>query len=256
MSGWDTYTNRMSVHGSTKRAASMKREARMIVNKLPDNMSYQEAIVDDVERTVAIIDSDNLNEKKIISLPGEDIRHGAYVDWMDNHWLITEKDANTTLYTRAKMLQCNYLLKWVDENDVIHEQWSVVEDGTKYLTGEYEDRHFVVTRGDSRIAITIAKNEHTAKLNRENRFLVDDPDSGLLLAYQLTKPFKLSGIYNGDGVYKFVLQEVTGTKDDNQELGIADYYKHFPLNTVINPNEVLTPETLPISEETGKKVWL
>jgi hypothetical protein len=85
---------------------------------------------------------------------------------------------------------------------------------------------------------------------------VDDPDSGFLLAYQLTKPLKISGIYNGNGIYKFVLQEVTGTKDDNQELRIADYYKHFPHNTVVNPDAIHTPDTLPVSDETGKKVWL
>ena len=133
MSGWDTYASRMGVHGSTKREASKKRESRMIMNKLPDNMSYQNAIVDDVERNVAVINSDNLNEKMIMSLPGEDIRHGSYVEWMNEHWLVTERDANTTLYARAKMIQCNYLLKWVDDSDVIHEQWCIVEDGTKLM---------------------------------------------------------------------------------------------------------------------------
>lgn len=96
------------------------------------------------------------------------------------------------------------------------------------LTGEYEDRNFVVTRGDSRIAITIARNKDTAKLGRQNRFLIDDPESAHMLAYALTKPLKFSSVYGENGVYKFVLQEVNTTDDDNQELGIADYWLHFP----------------------------
>ena len=72
-------------------------------------------------------------------MPGETIKHGSLVHWMDQYWLVVEKDYNTTLYTRAKLQQCNYLLRWVSEDAVIHEQWCIVEDGTKYLTGELED---------------------------------------------------------------------------------------------------------------------
>lgn len=123
------------------------------------------------------------------------------------------------------------------------------------MTGEYEDRNFVVTRGDSRISVQLAKNRFTNGLNRENRFLIDDEDSPHKLAYLLTKPFKKGAIYNGDGTFKFVLQEVTATDYDNHELGIADYYRHFPKK--IDDNI--------IAEETGKrkdeqveekKVWI
>lgn len=122
------------------------------------------------------------------------------------------------------------------------------------LTGEYEDRNFVVTRGDSRISLTIARNEHTVKFNREDRFLIDDPESDHKLAYLLTKPLKLGATFNNKGVFKFVLQEVTATEDDNHELGIADYYKHFPKASVEDGNGSTDMDD--VSEETGKKVWL
>ena len=227
---WDMYTSRIGVRGNTKRNAVERKAVHTFLSYLPDNLSYTDVTIDGKEQTVAIINSDNLNEKTILSLPGEDIRHGGLVHWMDNYWLVTERDANTTLYTRGKLLQCNFLLKWVTEDKVIHEQWCCVEDGTKYLTGEFEDRHFVVTRGDSRIAVTIARNSETAKLGRHNRFLIDDPESKTMLSYLLTKPLKLGMSYGGDGVFKFVLQEVTATGDDNFELQIADYYKYFPKN--------------------------
>lgn len=250
MGVWDTYESRISARGGTKRGAALRRETRMVGTKVKDNLSYQTVTIDDVAQEVAVINSDNLNEKTIIALPGEDIGHGSLVYWMDNYWLITERDANTTVYTRAKMMQCNYLLKWVSDDNTIHEQWCIIEDGTKYLTGEYEDRNFVVTRGDSRIAMTIARNEHTVKFDRECRFLIDDTESDHKLAYLLTKPLKLGATFNNKGVFKFVLQEVTATDDDNHELGIADYYKHFPKTTVVDGNEPTEPD------DTGKKVWL
>ena len=252
MDVWDIYQSRVDARGETKRQAVLNREVHMLQDKVKDNLSYCTVDIDGDEQNVSVINSDNLNEKKIISLPGEDLRNGALVHWMDNYWLITERDANTTVYTKCTMIQCNYLLKWVSEDGVVHEQWCIIEDGTKYLTGEFEDRNFVVTRGDSRIAMTIAKNEFTQVFDREYRFLIDDPDSPHKLAYALTKPLKLGGVFNGDGCYKFVLQEVTATADDNHELGIADYYKYFPKEEQADEEPVEDDEPT----TSGKKVWL
>ena len=132
METWDSYEERMTVRGKTRRGSSLTREQRMLRDKLRHSLSFhKDVIVDGEIQDVAIINSDNLDTKFIYSLPGEDIRHGAYVEWMENVWLVIEKDYNTEVYTKAKMQQCNYLLKWVDDDDVIHEQWCVVEDGTK-----------------------------------------------------------------------------------------------------------------------------
>lgn len=232
-----------------RRDVRLDREKHLLCSKMPNSLSYHHVVIDGVEQDVMITNTDNLDTKHIFSVPGEDLPHGGYVEWMDNHWLITERDANTEIYTKCIMLQCNYLLKWIDADDVIHEQWCIVEDGTKYLTGEYEDRNFVVTRGDSRIAVTIARNEFTSKLGRTDRFLIDDPNSLQMLSYALTKPLKLNNVFNGNGVFKFVLQEVNSTDDDNFELGIADYYKHFPKADAPTVEE-------PADGKPTRKVWL
>lgn len=249
MREWELYESRMHIKGETKRQEHLNRERRYQAKKVRDSLSYYEVEIDDEAREVAIIDTDNLNTKFIYSMPGEDIRAGGLVSWADNYWLITERDAHTEIYTRAKMIQCNYLLRWIDPDKETHEQWCIIEDGTKYLTGEYEDHDIIVTRGDSRISMTIARNEHTVKFDRTYRFLIDDPNSTHMLAYGLTKPLKLGGVFNGDGVYKFVLQEINTTDLDNQELRIADYYKYFPKET----HEVEPP---PGGDGTGRKVWL
>lgn len=256
MSAWDVYQSRMDAIGTTKREAKFRRESRYLSTKVPDNLSYFTVDIDGVSQDVAIENTDNLDEKFIYSMPGDDITHGGLVEWMDNYWLVTEKDAATELYARAKMIQCNYLLRWVDSNAVIHEQWCIIEDGTKYLTGQYEDREFFVTRGDSRLGMIIAKNEHTTKLKRGCRFLIDDEDSEMMLAYELTKPFKLGGVFNKQGVFKFVLQEVNTTEDDNQELRIADYYKQFPREDtgVVSPGLSIDPDNTKTDD--GRKVWL
>lgn len=100
------------------------------------------------------------------------------------------------------------------------------------------------------MALIISRNDETVKLGRDHRFLIDDLDSNQQIAYALTKPLKVGQVYNGKGVFGFVLQEVQTTNDDNLELGIADYYKHF------------NADSTPVADseggnasETGKKVW-
>lgn len=131
MNVWDTYSSRMTARGGSRRNSQLLREQRTLLTKLPHSLSYHHVLLDSIERDVAIIDTDNLDTKFIYALPGEDIRHGGLVEWADNHWLVTERDANTEVYTRAKMLQCNYLLRWVDDDGEIHEHWTIIEDGTK-----------------------------------------------------------------------------------------------------------------------------
>ena len=252
MSPWDLYEDRRHIQGDTRRETAYRREYGRLTDKVVNSLSFHTAIIDGAERHLSIINSDNLNQKTLLTLPGEDLDCGGLVEWMDNHWLITEKDANNELYTRAKMEQCNYLLKWIDPDEKkIIERWCIVEDGTKYLTGEYGDSQFVFLRGDSRISITIARDEYTVKMDRQDRLLVDDYDSGTVLAYRLTKPFKLSGVYNNKGIYRFVLSECTTEDTDNIELHIPDYYKYFPRVT-----DPLPEFPGHINPETGKREWL
>lgn len=80
-----------------------------------------------------------------------------------------------------------------------------------------------------------------------------------MLAYELTKPLKVGLVYNGAGVYKFVLQEVNTTAEDNQTLGIANYYRYFPREDVSEDSDVSTSDSTIDPNKTGedgKKVWL
>lgn len=112
----------------------------------------------------------------------------------------------------------------MDINGVLHNKFLNTTD----LTGEYSDAFFVATRGDSRIAVTLSKDEETLALGRDARFIIDDYNAPNPLAYRLTKPFKLGGSYDDDGVVIFVMTECNSEFDDNPVLHIADYYKYFP----------------------------
>ena len=148
MNVWDVYEDRINNSGATKREAFLKREQRTLNIKTKDSLSYQtvtvytqdnsynisseEAQKKSFMQDVTIINSDNLDEKTLITLPGEDMDCGNIIYWDGNYWIVEERDANTTIYTKTKLRQCNHLLKWVDpESKQIIEQWCYIEDGTK-----------------------------------------------------------------------------------------------------------------------------
>jgi hypothetical protein len=172
---------------------------------------------------VAIIDSSAYTTKKIYSFPGEKLPHGALVEWEDSLWLITEVDAHDEVYASGKMTRCNYYLQWLTDSGEAIGRWCVVSDGTQSMTGE--DNSDVMSIGDARVFVVVGKDEETSRLKRGKRFLIDDPDADTSLAFEITKTNKLYNLYNGRGVYRFVMSESNVTDNDNLELGIADYYK-------------------------------
>lgn len=256
MGAWDTYQSRIELHGDNRRRAQIIRQSRFLNSKMPSSLSYHTLLLDGVERQMAVINLDNFDQKTICTMPGEDLTHGGYIEWMDNHWLITEKDANNELYTKGIMKQCNYLLKWITEAGEIVERWCIVTDGTKYLTGEWGDNNFIITRGDSRISVIIARDRYTLQFNREDRFLIDDYDSKNVLAYRLTKPFKLGGSFNGSGVLNLVMQECNTEDTDNFDLHIANYYKFFPKESVCGDDLCPLDRVDTKVDNHGKKVLL
>ena len=234
MGTWDNYQAKMEANGLTRRDHYLKNEKRLIRRKMQHSLSFHHVLVEGVEQDVVITNiTGDMASKNIMALPCESLKHGGIVDFADSKWLITELDANDEVYSRGIMRRCNYVLKWIDADGNLIEKWCVVEDGTKYLIGEKTEDIMAV--GDARIAITIGKDSDTVKLKRGRRFLVDDMDSKeSVLAYQITKPNKLFNLYNGDGVFRFILNEVELTDNDNIELRIADYYNWQPYKKLDN----------------------
>lgn len=233
MDAWDAYKTRLEISGTTKRERTLNHTKSHISNKIVDSLSCHSVVISGAEQTVCILnEKEDLSIKKICALPGESLPHGGLVEFANSYWLITELDANDEVYVSGKMHRCNYLLKWLNKDGEIIERWCIVEDGTKYLIGERAED--MMSIGDARISITIGKDEDTVELKRGKRFLVDDMDSSSVLAYQITKPNKLYNVYNGNGVYRFILNEVNLTDEDNVSLRIADYYNWKPYQHLDN----------------------
>lgn len=223
MGTWESYTARLERFGRTEREKSLNQEKSYITRKMLNSISCHDVKINGHPQKVTILNErESMALKKICAFPDENLEHGGIVDFANSKWLITEIDANKELYESGKMQRCNYILKWLDEEGKIIEKWCIIEDGTKYLVGEKTED--IMSIGDARIAVTIGKDADTSKLKRGKRFLIDDLDSEQVLAYQITKPNRLYNIFDGKGVYRFIMNEVNLTDDDNVADRIADFY--------------------------------
>lgn len=231
MNAWSTYEARIGARGHTaenpKRQAMLDRAYGRIERKITATGGYNVVLSGGKEISISIKDvTGDYTTKKIFSMPGEILPHGELIEWENAMWLVTEVDAHHAIYSEGLMRRCNYYLRWIDEEANIISRWCIVEDGTKYLIGEKSSEMMAI--GDARIAVTIGKDADTNKLSRGKRFLIDDMDTEDVLAYQITKPNKLFNVYDGHGVFRFIMNEVNLTDDDNVEARIADYYSWKP----------------------------
>lgn len=203
------YQNRMLGRGDTKRERTRRKAKRDLLRLMPNMLSYHTVEIDGIEQDVSILSSDDLYEKKIHTLPGETLTCGSIVSWADmngvvSKWLITEVDCDDTLCMQGNLSRCNYVLRWRNTYGELIERDCVVIDGTKYIIGETEKRYMTV--GGARVALWIGHDEETVKLQRGMRFLIDNTDIDPL-CYELTKPNRISNVYNGHGIYKHILSE-------------------------------------------------
>lgn len=222
MSGWDIYEARMS----TKRQMWVDRSRASFGRRLLDSPSCHVVRVNGVEQTLSITHRTTHTEKRVCAMPGEELKHGGLVEYNDSVWLITEVDTDNEIYQRGLMKRCNHVLRWISKDGKLKEKWCIVEDGTKYLIGEKSEEH--ITIGDARIAVTIGKDEDSIELDRGLRFLIDDEDIAHPTAYQITKANRFFNMTHGEGVFRFILNEVVLTDHDNIKHRIADYSNWLP----------------------------
>lgn len=217
----------MMTTAPTKREMWAKHTRESITRRAVDSLAIKHVRINGIWQDISVAHRTIANEKRIAALPGESLAPGGLVEFAGGKWLITEVDINNEIYERGLMKRCNHILRWISGDGTLKEKWCVVEDGTKYLVGEHSSE--MVTIGDARIAVTVGKDSETIELDRGLRFLIDDADAVHPTAYQITKSNRFFNSYpeNG-GVFRYILNEVVRTDNDNVGERIADFENWLP----------------------------
>lgn len=202
----------------------------------PDFQSEEEASINgEPRRLIVCRHKSEQTQKDIIAYPGENFGIGDVVECYGAHWLITQKDPNTTLYCKGLMELCTLKLRWqnVKTLDIV-ECWAIIKN--PYSTNVDSGKAIETLYG--KYKIYVPRTPETLAVAPDKRFIIGVAGD-LPTVYKLTFPDPSSESYDGIGngiLIWNVVSDETQMVNDNAELGIANY---------IDPGIMTDPEPTP-----------
>ena len=242
MATFDLYKARVLQRGDTMRDRTLFYEKQYIKELAINSLSCKTCKVNGVDQLLVIDDGTLPYYKEVKSLPDEYFEAGNYVEYADSMWIVVSCDWDKEVYTYGKMQQCNYVLKWQNEDASIVERWSVILSASKYNNGEKYNNIIVV--GSNQLMVYLPIDTDTLKLRANMRLMVDFNTTSPK-CYDLTRVDTVTmgydGVaeprYDGKGCILLILTETEFNPDvDRPDLMLCDY---------IDPNDVPQP-TSPI----------
>ena len=218
---WEVFERIAKVNGNSKREIDLNRARRNIAIKVVNNPSCKDVKINGIDDKLIINTGTQPYYKKFRSLPNHHIQSGDYVEWADSFWLVKTADFDEELYIDGMLQQCNYVLKWQDEDLNIIERHAVTQGATAYNTGLSETQ--LITIGYNQLLVLISFDKDTKKLTRERRFFVTN-SSNDIRPYRITSFDTTTNVYNGHGYISMMLSEDQIQNDDNLELLICNYH--------------------------------
>lgn len=230
MATFDSYKARVLQRGDTMRERTLFYEKKHIKKLAVNSLSCKDCKVNGVDQKIVIDDGTLPYYKNIKSLPDEYFDAGDYVTWAGAAWLVVSCDWDKEVYTYGKMQQCNYILKWQNNDAEVIERWSVVMSASKYNNGEKYNNIIVV--GSNQLMVYLPIDSETLKLKADKRLFVDfNTDNPK--CYDVTRVDTVTmgydgvaePVYDGRGCILLVLTETEYNPDtDRIDLMLCNYF--------------------------------
>ena len=202
----------------------------------PDYQPESEAKVNgEPRRLIVSKHKSELTQKDVVAYPGEDIGLGDVVECYGSHWLVTQKDPNTDIYSKGLMELCNTKIRWQNTETLeVVERWVIIRN--PYSTNIKESQTLTTLAGKYEVYIT--KDEESLAVPPDKRFIIGEA-GGKPLVYKLTFPDINAETFDGLGqgilVWNLMSEEdIHGA--DNLDLMIADYIE--PTKSSYDPGEI------------------
>lgn len=241
-----------TIQGTTDMASAKETQIRQRKSELAHyfemSQDCEDVKVNGAETKLVITKSTDPAIKHVVSKPDEDIFLGDIITWNSTDWIVDTIDSDTRINSNGKMRRCNVILKWLDENGIVRSYSGYCEDATKYGEGVAGGKMLQV--GEFQIKVKIRLDEHSAKINRDKRFLLDavqflsqmEAMGSHPSAYVVTRRNVLTGTLGGHGFVELTMVETAYSENDNPTLMLADYYSPDDIYelTISNADENLT----------------
>ena len=138
------------------------------------------------------------------------------------YWICIESFDRDEILCAGKLVRCNYIMKWQDENTNIFEYPVFEINSTQYNSGEFGDK--TMTLGSSQHLLTVVADENTIALNHGHRFFWDrntiDPT-----VFKITQNDTTAMNYDKGLIKITVTEDQYNPKTDSIENWLCDYFK-------------------------------
>ena len=253
------YRKIQNAYGATSLRDAKTQQIKMDLNNDFDKpLDCFTVLVDGVAKDLTIIETNNLDEKKIKARPNTSFKSGQVVEWMDWYWLITKVNRRNDIVTNGKMKECTYHLYWQNESGEIIDKWAFVANASSYSNGE--SGNATITLSANQFLVVMPKDEDTINL-RHTRMFIDNCTNDKPTPYKLTRPDNVSADYGiGNTYYIFTLDQRNDENDkkvtleDGTIVWIADYTTPTTPSHPENPDETVASIASTISGNTSLKV--
>lgn len=174
-------------------------------------------------RQVRAIVQNNVQDTKLKTLSRELLvpigtcKAGMYVKYKGRYWIIVGLVDDNTMYEKAVMTICNYLLTWLNADKKVVQRWVSATSASQYNNGETGVTYYTV-RSDQLLVIT-PDDDECLLLDTGTRFIMDRrckiyeknfntdvvcDTSKPVATYKLTRSDSVLYDYQDSGHYEFM----------------------------------------------------
>lgn len=157
-----------------------------------------------------------------------------YIKYDNKIWLILTEPTNNKLYEKSVLYLCNYVIKWQDENGIVHYKPCNIQNASQYNSGTNETK--VITIGYDQLMMYISLDEETKYFPHDKRFFIDYNDKEST-PYRITRPDTVSFSFGKGRCMHIILSESQyNPQKDRVDLMLCDYVE---FNAEAKPIEIL-----------------
>ena len=154
----------------------------------------------------------------------------------DIHWICIESYNRDEILCAGKLVRCNYIMKWQDDDKNIFEYPVFEINSTQYNSGEFGDK--TMTLGGSQHLITAIADKNTIALNNGQRFFWDRNTINPTV-FKLTQNDTTAMNYDKGLVKITVTEDQYNPKTDSIENWLCDYFQTSNITITYSGNPTI-----------------
>lgn len=201
---------------------SLQTDNTILCNGIFDGERFEEEFITESIIQNEVPDTSSQSwQRQILTRIGT-LKKYKYVKHDNKIWLILSEPSNNRMYEKSILYLCNYIIKWQDENGVIHYKPCNIQNASQYNSGINETKQ--ITIGYDQLMMYLSLDDETKSLPRDKRFFIDY-DNINPTPYKITRLDTVSFSFGTDRTMHVVLTEDQyNSKTDNIDLMLCDYF--------------------------------